>query len=207
MKKIFILAIMTIVLVGCSANNDNTTDNSTEKIDGANPVVTITMENGKEITMELYKDVAPNTVNNFVTLINEGYYDGTTFHRVIPGFMIQGGDPDGNGTGGPGYGIPGEFTSNGFTNDLSHERGIVSMARTQIPDSAGSQFFIVVADSDFLDGEYAAFGKVLTGMDVVDEIVGVNRDSSDKPTEAQVIKTMTVDTFGNTYPTPKKTGE
>ena len=158
-----------------------------------NPIVTITMENGGVIKAELYPEVAPNTVNNFVDLVNRGFYDGLIFHRVIPGFMIQGGCPEGTGTGGPGYSIKGEFTSNGFKNDLKHSKGVLSMARAMHPDSAGSQFFIMVADAPHLDGQYASFGKVIEGMDEADKIVKSKRDVYDRPYEDQVIKTMTVD--------------
>ncbi len=169
-----------------------------------NPIVTITMESGKQIRAELYPEIAPNTVNNFISLINQGYYDGVIFHRVIPGFMIQGGDPKGEGTGGPGYSIKGEFTDNGFENNLKHTRGVLSMARTMIPDSAGSQFFIMVADSPHLDGQYAAFGKITEGIEVADEIVSVDRDYRDKPNVDQRMKEVTVDTFGVDYPEPGK---
>lgn len=172
--------------------------------DGRNPIVTIEMEDGGIIKMELYPDAAPNTVANFVSLVEQGFYDGTIFHRVIPGFMIQGGDPLGNGTGGPGYTIKGEFNSNGFENDLKHERGVVSMARAMHPDSAGSQFFIMVEKAPHLDGQYAAFGKVIEGMDVVDQIVSVDRDAEDKPLEKQVMKKVTIDTFGVDYPAVEK---
>ena len=170
----------------------------------ANPIVTIEMENGKTIKAELYPDTAPISVNNFISLINSGFYDGLTFHRVISGFMIQGGCPKGNGTGGPGYCIKGEFASNGVSNDLKHTRGVLSMARTSAPDSAGSQFFIMHEDAPHLDGEYAAFGKVIDGMDVVDEIASVRVDYNDKPRQPQVMKKITVDTFGVTYPEPEK---
>lgn len=169
-----------------------------------NPIVTITMANGKKIKVELYPDVAPNTVNNFISLVNKGFYNGLKFHRVIRGFMIQGGCPKGNGTGGPGYGIKGEFKQNGFDNKLAHERGVISMARAMNPDSAGSQFFIMHADAPHLDGAYAAFGKVVEGMDVVDEIADEYTDFSDRPYEDQVMKSVTVDTFGETYPDPEK---
>lgn len=172
--------------------------------DAKNPIVTIEMEDGGIIKMELYPDAAPNTVANFVSLVEQGFYDGTIFHRVIPGFMIQGGDPLGNGTGGPGYTIKGEFNSNGFENDLKHERGVVSMARAMHPDSAGSQFFIMVEKAPHLDGQYAAFGKVIEGMDVVDQIVSVDRDAEDKPLEKQVMKKVTIDTFGVDYPAVEK---
>ncbi|MEL5989009.1 peptidylprolyl isomerase [Kurthia gibsonii] len=169
-----------------------------------NPIVTITMEDNQKIQMELYPKKAPNTVANFISLIKKGTYDGTIFHRVIPDFMIQGGDPDGNGTGGPGYEIKGEFSKNGFDNDLKHTRGVVSMARSQNNDSAGSQFFIMVADTPSLDGDYAAFGKVTSGMDVVDQIVKVERDGSDKPNKDQKMKKVEVDTKGFDYPEPVK---
>lgn len=160
-----------------------------------NPIVTIEMENGKIIKVELYPEIAPNTVRNFVSLINSGYYDGLIFHRVIPGFMIQGGCPEGSGMGGPGYSIKGEFTANGFDNNLKHSRGVISMARSGMPNSAGSQFFIMVKDSPHLDNHYASFGKVTEGMDAVDEIVKASRDYNDKPREPQRMKKVTVDTF------------
>lgn len=168
-----------------------------------NPIVTITMENGGVIKAELYPEVAPNTVNNFIDLINRGFYDGLIFHRVIPGFMIQGGCPEGNGMGGPGYGIKGEFSRNGFKNDLDHTKGVLSMARAMNPNSAGSQFFIMVADSPHLDGQYAAFGKVTEGIEVSDDIVKIKRDYNDRPYEDQVIKSMTVETFGEEYKEPE----
>ena len=165
------------------------------------------MENGGVIKVELYPDVAPNTVKNFISLANSGFYDGTIFHRVIPGFMIQGGDPSGNGTGGPGYTIPGEFTANGFDNELSHTRGVISMGRkgNQVAgfDTAGCQFFICVADCDWLDGQYASFGKVLEGMDVADAVVSAERDGNDKPLTDQVMKSVTVETFGVDYGEPE----
>ena len=169
-----------------------------------NPIVTIEMENGGVMKAELYPDKAPNTVNNFISLIGKVFYDGLIFHRVIPGFMIQGGDPDGIGTGGPGYSIKGEFTQNGFTNDLKHDRGVLSMARSMMPDSAGSQFFIMHKDGFFLDGEYAAFGIVTEGLDVVDKIACVATDWSDRPKTPQKIASMTVETFGTDYPEPEK---
>lgn len=168
------------------------------------PIVTITMADGKQIKIELYPDVAPETVNNFVSLVNKGFYNGLKFHRVIRGFMIQGGCPKGNGTGGPGYCIKGEFSANGVANDLMHERGVVSMARAQNPDSAGSQFFIMHYDAPHLDGQYAAFGRVIEGMDVVDEIADEYTDYSDRPYYDQVMKSVTVDTFGETYPEPHR---
>jgi len=169
-----------------------------------NPIVTITMENGKQMKAELYPEIAPNTVNNFISLINKGYYNGVIFHRVIPGFMIQGGDPNGTGTGGPGYSIKGEFNGNGFKNDLKHGKGVLSMARTMAPNSAGSQFFVMVANSPHLDGQYAAFGKIIEGIEVADEIVSVDRNHSDKPKADQRMKEVTVDTFGVDYPEPEK---
>lgn len=171
----------------------------------SHPIVTITMDTGKVIKAELYPEVAPNTVNNFIYLINKGFYDGLIFHRVIKGFMIQGGCPHGTGTGNPGYSIPGEFDMNGFRNQLKHERGVLSMARSMMPDSAGSQFFIMHQDAPHLDGQYASFGKVIEGMDVVDEIASV-KTFRDSPYEKQVMKTVTVDTLGEEYPEPKKLG-
>ena len=168
-----------------------------------NPIVTITMENGDVMKAELYPEIAPNSVNNFISLIKKGFYNGVIFHRIIPGFMIQGGDPDGTGTGGPGYSIKGEFNSNGFKNDLKHSKGVLSMARTQIPDSAGSQFFLMHADAPHLDGDYAAFGKLTEGEDVLDKIATVDTDWSDRPRNPQVMKTVTVDTFGVDYPEPE----
>ena len=169
----------------------------------ANPVVTFTMANGDVMKAELYPEIAPNTVNNFISLVSKGFYDGLIFHRVIKGFMIQGGDPDGNGTGGPGYGIDGEFSQNGFKNDLAHTAGVLSMARSMMPNSAGSQFFIMHKDAPHLDGAYAAFGKIIEGQDVVDKIAEVVTDWSDRPMEDQVMKTVTGDTFGVEYPEPK----
>ncbi len=169
-----------------------------------NPIVTIEMENGDIMKAELYPDIAPNTVNNFIALVKKGFYDGIIFHRVINGFMIQGGDPKGNGTGGPGYCIKGEFSSNGFNNPLSHDPGVLSMARTMVKDSAGSQIFIMHKKSPHLDGEYAAFGKVIEGMDVVDKIATCRTDWSDRPLKKQRMKTVTVDTFGVEYPEPEK---
>lgn len=168
----------------------------------SNPIVTFEMENGKVFKAELYPEVAPNTVNNFLSLVRKGFYDGVIFHRVIAGFMIQGGDPKGIGVGGPGYCIKGEFAANGVKNDLKHTRGVLSMARTQVPDSAGSQFFVMHADADFLDGQYAAFGKVIEGMDVVDEIASTRTDFRDKPLEEQKMKKVTAETFGVEYPEP-----
>ena len=167
------------------------------------PILTIKMETGDIIKAELYPDKAPNTVNNFIYLANSGYYDGLIFHRVIKGFMIQGGDPDGNGTGGPGYAIKGEFTANGFKNDLKHDRGVLSMARSMMPNSAGSQFFIMHQDSPHLDGQYAAFGKVIEGIEVVDKIAEVKTDFRDKPKEDQVMAEVRVDTKGCDFPKPE----
>lgn len=167
-----------------------------------NPIVTIVMEDEGKIIAELYPDVAPNSVNNFISLIQKGYYDGLIFHRVIPDFMIQGGCPNGSGTGGPDYSIPGEFAANGFANDLAHDRGVLSMARSMNPNSAGSQFFIMVEKSPHLDGQYAAFGMVIEGMDVVDRIVAVRRNLQDKPKTDQRMKCVTVETFGQEYPEP-----
>ena len=170
-----------------------------------NPVVTIEMEDGKKIVAELYPDKAPNTVNNFIDLVKSGFYDGIIFHRVISGFMIQGGDPAGVGTGGPGYTIKGEFALNGFKqNDIKHTRGVLSMARAMNPNSAGSQFFIMHQNAAYLDGQYAAFGKVIEGMEVVDAIAGVKTDWNDKPKTPQVMKKVTVDTFGTEYAKPVK---
>ena len=169
-----------------------------------NPVVTITMENGNVIKAELYPEIAPISVNNFISLINKNFYDGLIFHRVIKGFMIQGGDPVGNGTGGPGYSIKGEFSQNGVKNDLKPTEGVLSMARSMAPNSAGSQFFIMHKNSPHLDGSYAAFGKVIEGMDVVNSIAETRTDYSDRPLEDQRIKTMTVETFGVDYPEPEK---
>ena len=169
----------------------------------SNPIVTITMENGGVIKAELYPEIAPNTVNNFIDLVNRGFYDGLIFHRVIPGFMIQGGCPEGSGMGGPGYSIKGEFRRNGFKNDLKHTKGVLSMARAMHPDSAGSQFFIMTSDAPHLDGDYAAFGKVIEGLDVADQIVNAKRDMYDRPYEDQVMKSVTVDTQGKEYSEPE----
>ncbi|MCC8029580.1 MAG: peptidylprolyl isomerase [Lachnospiraceae bacterium] len=169
-----------------------------------NPIVTIEMENGDIMKAELYPEIAPNTVNNFISLVKKGFYDGVIFHRVIAGFMIQGGDPDGRGTGGPGYCIRGEFSGNGFKNDLKHTPGVLSMARAMPKDSAGSQFFIMHETSPHLDGEYAAFGKVIEGMDVVNKIASARTDWGDKPLEKQMMRQVTVETFGADYPEPEK---
>ena len=169
-----------------------------------NPVVTFEMENGGVMKVELYPETAPNTVANFISLVEKGFYNGTIFHRVIPGFMIQGGDPEGTGMGGPGYRIKGEFTANRFQNDLKHTKGVISMARSGHPDSAGSQFFIMVDDAPHLDGQYASFGKVIEGIEVADQIVSVATNYSDRPLEEQRMRSVTVETFGETYPQPKK---
>ncbi len=168
-----------------------------------NPIVTFTMENGDVMKAELYPSIAPNTVNNFISLVKKGFYDGLTFHRIISGFMIQGGDPEGSGMGGPGYSIKGEFNGNGFKNDLKHTKGVLSMARAQHPDSAGSQFFIMHETSPHLDGSYAAFGKIIEGLDIVDKIAEVSTDWSDRPRNPQIMKTVTVETFGTDYPEPE----
>jgi len=168
------------------------------------PIVTILTNNNESIVIELYPEIAPNSVNNFISLINKGYYDGLTFHRVIPGFMIQGGCPNGTGMGGPGYSIKGEFSGNRFENNLKHSRGVLSMARSMNPNSAGSQFFLMVADSSHLDGQYAAFGKVISGIEICDTIVAAKRDYNDMPHEPQVMVKVTVDTHGVDYPEPEK---
>ncbi|MBJ6360967.1 peptidylprolyl isomerase [Paenibacillus sp. GCM10012307] len=205
-----VLTALLVMLTGCGSRDGTpqppsqvagTADSKTDS-SAPNPLVTIEMDNGEKIQVELYPQIAPNTVNNFIHLIDRGFYDGTIFHRVIKGFMIQGGDPKGLGTGGPGYDIKGEFANNGFTNDLKHTRGVLSMARTQSPDTAGSQFFIMVADSPHLDKEYAAFGKVVEGIDVVDEIVNQTTDASDRPEHPLAMKRVTVNTFGVQYPKP-----
>ncbi len=169
----------------------------------ANPMITITMENGDVMKAELYPDIAPNTVNNFIHLVQKGFYNGLIFHRVIPGFMIQGGCPNGNGMGGPGYSIKGEFSQNGFTNNLKHTPGVLSMARAMHPDSAGSQFFIMHKTSPHLDGAYAAFGKVTEGLEIVDRIASTPTDFRDMPLEPQKIASITVETFGTEYPEPE----
>lgn len=201
----FFMSVVTILLLAACGSEE--TAPVVEQVDYAsevteNPVVTITMENDEQIILELDPKVAPNTVANFVALVEQEFYDGLIFHRVIPGFMIQGGDPAGNGMGGPHYTIAGEFSENGFENNLLHERGVISMARTNEPDSAGSQFFIMTEASSQLDGKYAAFGRVLEGMETVDKIVAVERDRADKPLEDQQMKTVEVDTKGYDYPNP-----
>lgn len=208
-KFLLLLTTLVVILAGCGKD---TAENDELEFGGigipdpekSHPVATIELSNGKQIVMELYPEVAPNTVNNFISLANSGFYDGTIFHRVIPNFMIQGGDPEGTGTGGPGYSIKGEFTSNGVKNHLLHVRGVVSMARSNDLDSAGSQFFIVQADSEHLDNTYAAFAKVTEGMDVVDEIANLERDQNDRPTDPPVMTKVTVDTLGVEYPEPEK---
>ncbi len=170
----------------------------------SNPVITITMKNGDIMKAELYPEIAPNTVNNFISLAAKGFYDGLIFHRVIKGFMIQGGDPEGTGMGGPGYSIKGEFAKNGFRNDLRHTAGVLSMARAMMPNSAGSQFFIMHEDAPFLDGQYAAFGKLTEGMEVVDKIACTATDPMDRPLQEQQIASVTVETFGVEYPEPEK---
>lgn len=172
-------------------------------MENKNPIVTFEMENGDVFKAELYPEIAPNTVRNFISLINHNFYDGVIFHRVIKGFMIQGGDPEGIGIGGPGYAIKGEFSANGFKNDLKHERGVLSMARSMMPDSAGSQFFVMHKDSPHLDGQYAGFGKVIEGMDVVDKIAETKTNFQDKPKQDQVMKTVTVETYGVDYDEPE----
>lgn len=201
-KKIIsmIMAVALCLSFAACTGSDKSADYSND----TNPVAEIVMSDGGVIKVELYPEAAPNTVNNFISLANSGFYDGLTFHRIIPGFMIQGGDPVGDGTGGPGYGVAGEFEDNGFENSLKHTRGVISMARTQSYDSAGSQFFIMVADTPSLDGQYAAFGKVTEGMDVVDRIVSAQRDSSDKPKESIVMTKVNVDLKGKTYSEPVK---
>lgn len=170
----------------------------------SNPIVTFEMENGDVIKAELYPEIAPNTVNNFISLVSKGFYDGLIFHRVIKGFMIQGGDPKGSGIGGPGYSIKGEFSANGFNNNLKHEKGVLSMARAMNPNSAGSQFFIMHELAPHLDGQYAAFGKVIDGIEAVDSIAETRTDYNDRPRTPQVMKKVTVDTFGEEYPEPEK---
>ncbi|MEG0451116.1 MAG: peptidylprolyl isomerase [Lysinibacillus sp.] len=211
---VFSLMAVVFVLTGCgkATENDGQSEEKPAKKSAEstnyssevkeNPIVTITMKNDEKIVIELEPKTAPNTVANFISLIEDGFYDGLIFHRVVPDFMIQGGDPSGNGSGGPGYAIEGEFSSNGFENNLKHERGVISMARTNVPNSAGSQFFIMVEKSSNLDGDYAAFGKVLEGMETVDAIVDVERDG-EKPLKDQQMKKVEVDTKGFDYPAPK----
>ena len=211
-KRKPLILVMLLAISACSACGAGSAapKTSVNESGNKNPLVTVTMENGKKIFIELYPDSAPNTVNNFISLIKKKFYDGVIFHRVIPQFMIQGGDPKGTGQGGPGYLIFGEFSDNGFDNGIKHKRGVLSMARRgdqknppAAYNTAGSQFFIMTADATHLDGEYAAFGAVLDGMDVVDQIVSEKRDKNDKPLKEQKIKTMAVDTFGAEYPEPE----
>lgn len=197
MKKTLIMILILILIGGYFIMTDVNAENK-------NPIVTITMEGGGEVEVELYPEIAPNTVNNFIYLAEQGYFDGLIFHRVIENFMIQGGDPDGTGRGGPGYSIKGEFAQNDFDNELEHTRGVISMARSQAYDSAGSQFFIMHKDFQRLDGAYAAFGEVISGMDVVDGIATVNTDQNDRPEEPQVMKTLEVETFSVEYSEPEK---
>ena len=219
LKLMLVTLVMTsLVLVGCGTSKSNT--NKTEKKDATSssesndtnssetnkslPLATITVEGYGVMEAELYPEIAPNTVNNFIDLSNKGFYNNLKFHRIIKDFMIQGGDPKGDGTGGPGYSIEGEFTSNGFANSLKHTKGVLSMARSQDPNSAGSQFFIMTKEASHLDGEYAAFGKVISGLDVLEKIGSVETGSNDKPKEDVVIKSITVDTKGITYKEPNK---
>ncbi|OOM16388.1 peptidylprolyl isomerase [Clostridium saccharobutylicum] len=214
LNLITVVVIMSsLVLVGCGNKNTQSQGDSTSVTDESSdsktgnenlPVVTITVENYGVIQAELYPEIAPNTVNNFISLVKKNFYDNLTFHRIIKGFMIQGGDPKGDGTGGPGYSIEGEFTSNGFANSLKHTKGVLSMARTQDPNSAGSQFFIMTGDAPNLDGQYAAFGKVTSGLDVLEKIQSVKTNSNDAPIDKVVIKSITVDTKGVDYKDSKK---
>ena len=209
MKKILSFILVFVMccgfLAGCSGNAVVEDNYSLDQYEGENPVAVIKVEGIGNIYVELYPDVAPNTVNNFIYLANSGFYDGVTFHRVIPEFMIQGGDPDGNGTGGPGYNIKGEFSNNGFRNNLLHERGVISMARRgDSYDSAGSQFFIMHVDYPYLNGDYATFGKVISGMDVVDVIASRETDGNDKPVDDIVMESVKVETWGVEYPEPEK---
>ena len=209
LKLLFIFSALLLVLAGCGQDEGQNDELEFGGIgipneETSHPVATIELDNGKKIVLELYPEVAPNTVNNFISLANSGFYDGTIFHRVIPNFMIQGGDPEGTGSGGPGYSIKGEFTSNGVKNHLLHTRGVISMARGNDLDSAGSQFFIVQAHSKHLDNIYAGFGKVTEGMDVVDEIANLETGKKDRPVNPPVMTKVTVDTLGVDYPEPEK---
>ena len=214
MRKFVLLSLMVLtifVFAACQGNDEEETnkeeaagDTTTYEETDKKPIVTITMEDGREITAELYPNIAQNTVNNFIKLIEDEFYDGVIFHRVIPGFMIQSGDPEGTGMGDPGYSIKGEFEKNGVENDLKHEKGVLSMARREDPDSAGSQFFIMTGEAASLDGNYAAFGKVMDGMDVAEDISEVERDSNDMPKEDQVIEKITVDLEGYDAKEPEK---
>lgn len=214
MRRLVLLSLMLLALflfAGCQENDEDDTakkekaeDATTYEETDKKPIVTIKMEDGREITAELYPNIAQNTVNNFIELIENEFYDGVIFHRVIPGFMIQSGDPEGTGMGDPGYSIKGEFENNGVENDLKHEKGVLSMARREDPDSAGSQFFIMTGEAASLDGNYAAFGKVIDGMDVAEDIAEVERDSNDMPKEDQVIEKITVDLEGYDAKPPEK---
>lgn len=205
---IMMIVCMSILLGGCASSSSNGSTNREVQALQEHPIVTMSIKDYGTVTLELYPEKAPNTVNNFVTLANSGFYDGLTFHRIIEGFMIQGGDPEGIGTGGPGYSIPGEFASNGYTeNDLKHTKGVISMARSQSPDSAGSQFFIMSADSPHLDDQYAAFGEVTSGIEIIEAIEKVATNSMDKPLENVVIESITVDTNGETVPEVVKIGQ
>ena len=210
MKKIVVLLLAALLLCslacakGTTAAEQKTETKEEIQVDKTHPVATITMKDGGVIQFEMYPEIAPESVKNFISLANSGFYDGLIFHRVIMGFMIQGGDPLGKGTGGPGYAIRGEFKANGVQNDISHVRGAVSMARSQAYDSAGSQFFICHADSTFLDGQYAAFGRVISGLDVVDRIAKTTTDSKDKPYKDQIMETVRVETWGVDYGEPEK---
>lgn len=205
--SVAILVLALVILLSRNADTGNNTEQTTLGVDDlekSKPVATIEMENGSLIKVELDPVNAPNTVKNFIALAEDGFYDGLTFHRVIPGFVIQGGCPEGTGRGGPGYAIKGEFAANEHTNELTHERGVISMARSNLPDSAGSQFFITVAETPQLDGQYAAFGTVIEGMDEADRIVAVPRDQADKPLEEERIKQIQVETYGVQYDPPEK---
>ena len=207
MKRIIALLLAALLLcaMGCRKKTvEEKTDTEVTNVDKTHPIATITMKGGGQIQLELYPEVAPESVKNFISLANSGFYDGVIFHRVILGFMIQGGDPLGKGTGGPGYSIKGEFAANGVKNDISHVRGVISMARAKPFDSAGSQFFIVQADSTYLDGQYAAFGRVTSGLDVVDKIAKTTTDRNDKPYKDQVMETVRVETWGVEYGEPNK---
>ena len=208
-KLIVLLAACMLLSLACAKGKTDAAANTTEtkedtNVDKTHPLATITMQDGGVIELELYPETAPESVKNFISLANAGFYDGLIFHRVIPGFMIQGGDPDGKGTGGPGHSIKGEFKANGVNNDISHVRGVLSMARAQPYDSAGSQFFIMHQDGTYLDGQYAAFGRVISGMDVVDKIAKTTTDSKDKPYKDQVMATIRVETWGVEYGEPEK---
>lgn len=205
MKKILACIIMSMLaLVGCTTEKETVREVPNEIVsEDNNPIVTMEVKDMGTIKIELYPKVAPNTVNNFISLVNKGYYDGVTFHRISKGFVIQGGDPEGTGTGGPGYSIKGEFTNNKFENNLSHEPGVISMARTNKPDTAGSQFFIVTGKAKSLDGEYAAFGKVIEGMDIVNKIESVDTNG-ESPIQPVIMEKVTVDTKGINYPEPEK---